>query len=245
MLLTNKSDAIRLHFRNIPINPFRQAAAPKVLEFQSVDPSERPPGGLYYNKHALKESVVRSAAIGHELGKIQRFQIDKHYMGWMLNRKNGNVLYIRRPLSASSGDISAWLGGDEGFAIKFTLSGLEGSVVQIQEITEQENEEAPSVESEADDLHQPPSARGSDVLFPDYARGKSQQKGQARKILTEGKPAITKCKQCIELGIECVVRKGNPRCAYCSSVHYRPAGVGECEASGENVSVGASVDLGR
>ena len=190
---------------------------------------EKLPGGLRYNKGSVNECPIRLATIGNEVGTVQRFKIDQQYMGWMLRRPNGNVLYIRRPVSLTMAEYSVWLGGDKGFSIKFRLSGHKGDV-QIQEATEEQDNESPVADSDSENAIQS-TFPDSDVALPDYAIGVTTAKCNARKIISEGKLATTSCQHCIDLNLDCMVKEGNPKCAYCTSLSKAVV----CTAMGENI----------
>lgn len=237
--MNDHADGSRSQATKGPPDTSNNALVPEALEFRSVDhlakqlqewrtvhvEGEKLPGGLRYNKESVKECPVRLAAIGNEVGTVQRFKIDQQYMGWMLRRPNGNVLYIRRPVSLTMAEYSVWLGGDRGFSIKFRLSGHKGDV-QIQEVTQEQGNESSAASSDSEDDTQSTFPDSP----PDYAVGVTTAKCNARKIISEGKLASTSCQHCIDLNLECIVKEGSSKCAYCTSLS-KPV---ICTAVGEN-----------
>ena len=72
-------------------------------------------------KHRLEHDLTRKVKYGNESAQISRFAIDEDYMGWMLQKADGRLLYLRYCPGGPGLRFQAWLGQDCGFASDFIV----------------------------------------------------------------------------------------------------------------------------
>ncbi|MCJ1397614.1 hypothetical protein MMC11_000810 [Xylographa trunciseda] len=146
--------------------------------WQKDNEDDSPPGATRLVTSILSKSITKRATLGDEEVEVARFQIDEWYMGWVLKKMNGIVLYVnvpktRRPEGAVLH--CGWLGGNRGFTDHYIakswgpshrLSGITGMVetLPVDHETETAVHNHPRTSSPTRVLD------GADVSFPEPIR---------------------------------------------------------------------------